>query len=285
LSLVASAVAHGYISRVVIANTTYYGPAPSEGNPPNATGIVRQLNTTDPITNLDATKSPYLACGWDALPADHAGSAAPGDKVQLYWNTKSDRWPHQVGPLMTYMASCGNRNFSDVTNTSELLFFKIAEAGLIENRTVDDSEGDWYQNFIALGYPTNVTIPFGLEAGNYLLRTEIISLQRVTSGGIGDAEFYPSCSQLIVTGDGTSVPSDSELLEFPGAYNATDPGLTVNPYDMTGPYTFPGGPIATPFTLNGSANPSSSSSPTPSSPPLPPSQASASDTASSTTSS
>lgn len=69
-------------------------------------------------------------------------------------------------------------------------------------------------------------MPSNLAAGNYLLRHEIIALQN----GVfpGRAEFYPSCSQLTVSGSGTGKPAASELVKFPGAYSATDPGVLVD---------------------------------------------------------
>ncbi|EEY16323.1 conserved hypothetical protein [Verticillium alfalfae VaMs.102] len=41
-------------------------------------------------------------------------------------------------------------------------------------------------------------------------------------------QFYPNCHQLEITGLGTVVPTD--LVSFPGAYAADDPGVTFNAY-------------------------------------------------------
>jgi len=70
-------------------------------------------------------------------------------------------------------------------------------------------------------YSTN--LPKNLAAGEYLVRHEIIALHLATQKG--GAEFYPSCQQLKVGGSGTGVPTQDELLSFPGAYSDDDPGI------------------------------------------------------------
>ena len=41
----------------------------------------------------------------------------------------------------------------------------------------------------------------------------------------GGAEFFPSCTQLRILGNGSEVPAPNSIVRFPGAYNATDPGI------------------------------------------------------------
>lgn len=71
--------------------------------------------------------------------------------------------------------------------------------------------------------PANVTIPQNIKAGNYLLRSELISLQLAVS--MGGAEFYPACIQLSIGGGGTGGPTSSEVCKFPGCYSDSDPGI------------------------------------------------------------
>lgn len=47
----------------------------------------------------------------------------------------------------------------------------------------------------------------------------------------GGAEFFPSCTQLRVLGNGTEIPAPNSTVSFPGRYNATDPGIL---YDVRG---------------------------------------------------
>lgn len=75
------------------------------------------------------------------------------------------------------------------------------------------------------GGPANVTIPSNIAPGNYIIRHEIIALH--LSNEMGGAEFYPSCSQLNISGSGTGAPTSSELVSLPGAYADNDPGIYV----------------------------------------------------------
>jgi hypothetical protein len=73
------------------------------------------------------------------------------------------------------------------------------------------------------GAVSNATLPQNLAPGEYLVRHEIIALHLATE--TGKAEFYPSCQQIKVGGNGTGVPSQDELLSFPGAYSDDDTGI------------------------------------------------------------
>lgn len=77
------------------------------------------------------------------------------------------------------------------------------------------------------GMPANVTIPTSIAPGNYLLRSELISLQLAVS--VGGAEFYPGCIQLSIGGSGTGAATSSEECTLPGCYSDSDPGI----YDPT----------------------------------------------------
>ena len=76
---------------------------------------------------------------------------------------------------------------------------------------------------IVAGGPANFTIPSNIASGDYLLRSELISLQLAVS--VGGAEFYPACIQLSIGGSGTGAPQSSEVCKFPGCYSDTDPGI------------------------------------------------------------
>jgi hypothetical protein len=87
-----------------------------------------------------------------------------------------------------------------------------------------------------------ITLPTDLKAGDYLLRHELIALHNAQTAG--KAEFYPSCTQIRLSGAGTASPPASELVKFPGAYAPTDPGLLVNIYTTPLHYAMPGGPLS-----------------------------------------
>lgn len=98
------------------------------------------------------------------------------------------------------------------------------------------------------------TIPSCLAEGYYIVRHEIIALH--TAGTYPGAQSFPSCHQLTVTSSGGTSTGPSESVTtgsgtstavkvaFPGAYNASDPGIT---YDITKAttYTIPGMNVTT----------------------------------------
>ena len=71
------------------------------------------------------------------------------------------------------------------------------------------------------GQSYTLTLPDDIAPGDYLIRHEIIALQIALS--VGGAEFYPSCTQVRVGGNGNGTPSPT--VHFPGAYSDTDPGI------------------------------------------------------------
>lgn len=82
------------------------------------------------------------------------------------------------------------------------------------------------------------TIPQCIEDGDYLFRIEHVALHSASSAG--GAQFYISCAQISVTGGSGTGPS--ELVSFPGAYSANDPGLLINIYNNGGKEYEPAGP-------------------------------------------
>ena len=135
--------------------------------------------------------------------------------------------------MLTYLASCGSTT-CDNFDSRTAKWFKIDQVGR-------DSSGNWVQQqisqFLSLFSPCawshapytvdgnvyTTNLPKNLAPGEYLVRHEIIALHLATQKG--KAEFYPSCQQIKVGGSGTGVPSQDELLSFPGAYSDDDPGI------------------------------------------------------------
>lgn len=76
--------------------------------------------------------------------------------------------------------------------------------------------------------------------GEYLLRVEHIALHMAMQAD--KAQFYISCSQIKITGDGSGTPGP--LVSLPGAYKSNDLGILVN-LEAIQPtaYTPPGPPV------------------------------------------
>lgn len=149
-------LAHGYVGQVTIDGTVYNGNAP--GETANASPI-RQISSNGPVKGAS---NPDLNCGLDAQLASEVADANSGSTVVFQWtdgpdNVRRDifysldcdsnlcisfpsmvKWPHEVGPLMTYMAMCEDTT-CDQYNSTNAAWFKIDQVGLKS----DDST--WYQ--------------------------------------------------------------------------------------------------------------------------------------------
>ncbi|KAJ3826202.1 glycoside hydrolase family 61 protein [Lentinula raphanica] len=228
LSLVS---AHGYLAQLIINGKAYPGNVP--GATPTSS-VIRQVSDISPVKGAT---NPDLNCGLSAQFAADVADANPGDAFQFDWRGGDDQnWPHNTGPMLTYMTSCGSSSCTTY-NSSTSKWFKIQQVARIS------SGGPWAQEAVMEGFPANVTLPSKLAPGNYLIRHEILGLQGAVS--VGGAEFYPACSQLKVGGSQTGGPTDDELVLLPGAYSDTDPGIyDPNVYDPSASYTFPGPPVA-----------------------------------------
>ncbi|KAI0935511.1 hypothetical protein AcV5_003922 [Taiwanofungus camphoratus] len=211
--------AHGFVSQVIIDGTAYAGNVPSEAADNKAGGSpIRQISTISPVKGAD---NPDINCGMGAQLAEVVAPANPGSNVTFQWSGGEDggqNWPHNVGPLMTYMASCGSTSCSQF-NGSTAKWFKIDELGMISGGNT------WYQQDIMNGDSYSVTLPQSIAPGGYLIRHEIISLQLAMS--MGGAEFYPSCTQVQIGGNGAGTPQSSQTVTFPGGYSDSDPGIYV----------------------------------------------------------
>ncbi|KDN37348.1 hypothetical protein RSAG8_10236, partial [Rhizoctonia solani AG-8 WAC10335] len=57
-------------------------------------------------------------------------------------------------------------------------------------------------------------------------------------------QFYPECAHLQVTGGGSAFPTSEYLVKIPGAWKASDPGVTIDIYSSAAQtqtnYTIPG---------------------------------------------
>ncbi|KAI0740487.1 glycosyl hydrolase family 61-domain-containing protein [Earliella scabrosa] len=238
------ALAHGYVSKVVINGKEY------KGNPPGETdgfeSPIRRITSFDPLYGAD---NMGLTCGRDARKAALVVDAEPGSTISFLWIANEDlhdskpNWPHNVGPIITYMASCGKTSCKDF-EASGAKWFKIAEAGKKKG------SADWAQKDLMSRRPYIMTLPTNIAPGEYLIRNEVIGLHLAEKRRM--AEFYPSCTQVRITGNGDGAPRSDETVTFPGTgYHDDDPGLftkgrnvVYDPDSKSESYQFPGPKIA-----------------------------------------
>jgi len=225
-------LAHGGVLSYSNAGNWYWGWSPYN-TPTGQTTIQRPWSSYNPIT--DPT-DPTIACNDDGTPGalQLTATVAAGSAITAYWNQV---WPHAYGPMLTYLGQCPGT--CDGVNANTLKWFKIDESGLISGTIGDGYWGDG--KMIDQNSTWTTTIPSTVPSGNYLIRFETIALHSLP------AQFYPECAQIQITGGGSQAPTSDELVSFPGAYSATDPGLTVDIYTNTAltetDYVIPGPPL------------------------------------------
>ncbi|EJD08026.1 uncharacterized protein FOMMEDRAFT_38849, partial [Fomitiporia mediterranea MF3/22] len=246
---VTQVAAHGGVLEYSWDGQWYFGWQPYN-SPTGQTTIQRPWSTYNPIT--DAT-DPTIACNDDGSSGalQLTASVAAGTPITAYWNQV---WPHNIGPMLTYLAQCPGSTCTGV-NAGSLEWFKIDEAGLLSGTVYD---GQWGSGqMIAQNSSWTTTVPASVPSGNYLIRFETIALHSMP------AQFYPECAQIEITGGGNLQPTSAELVKFPGAYSNNDPGVNIDVYTNAAQtqttYVIPGPP------LYGSASSGSAPAPAPSS--------------------
>lgn len=231
LLLSAYASAHGYIATVDINGKDFRGNVPNGKTDPS---IIRQIGDVSPVKGAS---NKDLFCGINEQVASDVATANPGDTISFDWRGgDNSNWPHNTGPMLTYMASCGSDPCNKFDNRNAK-WFKIQQVGR------KGKGQEWAQADLMKGAVATIKLPSTLAPGNYLIRHEIIALHLAENEG--GAEFYPGCAQLTVGGNQNGRPGDDEMVVFPGAYTDTDPGILVkNAFDVNADYDFPGPNIA-----------------------------------------
>ncbi|CAE6458224.1 unnamed protein product [Rhizoctonia solani] len=239
LTAATTVLGHGYVQEITASSGSYTGYLPYNDpyTTPAPQRIVRKIPGNGPVQDVTSID---IQCNSGAVPAPKIAQVAAGTNVALNWTT----WPSShIGPMITYMA----RAPSDVTSWSpdtSAVWFKVDEAGL--------SNGKWAATDVLTENKSIYTfkVPASLKAGQYIIRHEIIALH--AAGSQGGAQFYPSCTQVEVTGSGTET-GPAELVAFPGAYKATDPGILFDAYNGATTYVIPGPAVWTGGSSSGSS--------------------------------
>ncbi|CAA9960418.1 hypothetical protein CFE70_003839 [Pyrenophora teres f. teres 0-1] len=154
-------------------------------------------------------------------------SVAAGSSVKVSVNPNA----YHPGPFQSYLAKVPEGQDVNTWDPTGAVWFRI-----YAEQPKFGSQLTWLS---AASY--NINIPSCIAPGKYLMRNEHIALH--TAGSRGGAQFYLSCAQIEVTGGGSKAPTN--LVAFPGAYSATDPGILINinypiptSYKNPGPATF-----------------------------------------------
>ncbi|KAI3616605.1 glycoside hydrolase family 61 protein [Moniliophthora roreri] len=163
------------------------------------------------------------------MPVNATAVVPAGTTVQFLWTDWQSDHP---GPIMTYLARCPG-SCSTFKADSGKIWVKIQEDGYDANQNPP-----WASKRLPTVNSTwSATIPKTLQSGEYILRHEILGLQRASE--VGRAQFYPACHQITVTNGGSkTLPAGIAL---PGDYTLDDPGILLEYRDIsaTNPYTPP----------------------------------------------
>ncbi|KAG6890846.1 Esterase/lipase/thioesterase [Termitomyces sp. T32_za158] len=180
--------------------------------------VVSRLRNSDasrPASNpITSATDPTIACNDDGSSGalQLTANVVAGSAITAYWNAV---WPHNIGPMLTYLAQCPGSTCTGV-NAETLKWFKIDEAGLISGTVYSGTWGSG--EMIAQNSSWTTTIPKTVPSGNYLIRFETIALHSLP------AQFYPECAQINISGGGSLAPTADQLVTFPGGYSNSDPG-------------------------------------------------------------
>lgn len=172
---------------------------------------------------------------------------APGTKLAIKLGAKATM--RHPGPAQVYMSKAPGK-VVEYDGSGD--WFKIHDetvCGSTADKLQDTDWCTWDKDRISF------TIPPGTPPGEYLVRAEHIGLHGAHSG---DAEFYYSCAQVKVTGNGTGTPGP--LVKFPGAYVADDPAIHINIWGAKD-YPYHVGPIVWQGQVDSGSPPAASSAP------------------------
>ncbi|KAL4922010.1 glycosyl hydrolase family 61-domain-containing protein [Aspergillus aurantiobrunneus] len=228
LGAASTAAAHGFVSSINVGGQEYPGYDPSNGQSSDSQDLIAWSTTATDQGYVEDVHSPDIICHEGAEPGAISAEVPAGGTVTVTWS----QWlSDHKGPVIDYLANC-NGECSNVDKTT-LSFFKVDEAGL--------KDGTWGSDkLIDQGSSWDITIPSDLQAGNYVLRHEIIALH-----SSGNPQPYPQCVNIKVTGSGSSAPAGVPGMQL---YSPDEPGLKANiwnnpsgTYDIPGPQLYAAG--------------------------------------------
>ncbi|KAH7108703.1 glycoside hydrolase [Dendryphion nanum] len=226
-SLTAVSLAHSHVDELWVDGVHYPGWNPNPQDPyTDNTPVWYTANVGgNPLLPIHLNQNDII-CAKGGSNANISAPIAAGGTVRVRW-WQPGEWPvSHHGPVLSYLASC-NGPCSTVDPYS-LQFVKIAEKGWINDSTYQ--EGYWAADELRDDDNSwNIVIPAGLQAGEYVLRHEIIALH-VAHLGTGayspeGAEFYPQCISLNVQGDGTKVITGGQGAKT--LYVGNEPGIQI----------------------------------------------------------
>ncbi|KAI1423522.1 glycosyl hydrolase family 61-domain-containing protein [Xylaria sp. FL1777] len=226
--------AHSFVSNINIDRLMYDGfHPPTPDSDPLAVGWFTTAFDQGYVNQTGFTTEEII-CHRGSRNANAHAIVSAGDRIHVQWNG----WPiSHKGPVMDYLASCGENQTCEKVDKNDLSFFKISELGLLDwSNTTAGPGGLWATDLlIANNNSWIVEIPSQIKPGFYVLRTEIIALHNA-SNEIG-SQNYPQCLNIRIAGNGTVLPSGTPGKKL---YSPNDPSVHLDIYEDLSTYKIPG---------------------------------------------
>ncbi|OAA57431.1 glycoside hydrolase family 61 protein [Niveomyces insectorum RCEF 264] len=216
----------------------------------HGTQCARLPLSNNPVTDVSSTA---IRCNLGTKPVGYKCAVAPGSTVTVEMHQQpGDRscgsqaiGGAHYGPVSVYLSKVPDSSTADGSTG----WFKVFEDGWAASPSGGSGDDDQWgtKDLNTCCGKMDVPLPADLDAGDYLLRAEALALH--TAGSAGGAQFYMTCYQLQVGGGGggasnasTSTLSiaASDIVKFPGAYKASDPGILINIHAKVASYQAPG---------------------------------------------
>jgi cellulase len=254
-ALIASVAGHTSVEKFEAGGKTYEGFRQASKQDPGNKSPAWWTNQGwgyQPVMG-DKLGHPDVIAHKDASPSPYTAEAPAGSKVTFTWHHTGscgggeDGWDcSHHGWTATWLAPC-NGDCKNVDKT-KLEFFKIHESALIDYRPGRFSQGSKQEQtgywgtdaiFYDNGNKQSVTIPNGIPNGNYVLRTEVVSIHN--NGPVSERQLWPQAFNIKVTGgdDGAQMPAGKKGTEL---YTANDALLKWDLYWHDAGKTFPTAP-------------------------------------------
>lgn len=143
--------------------------------------------------------------------------------------------PSHKGPCAVYMKAVNSASEASGEGSG---WFKVYEDGY------DYNAGKWCSDKIIdnNGIMT-MTLPSDLARGEYLVRTELLSLHEADKNP-PDPQFYVGCAQISLDSNGNAGPAPEAVTSIPGHVKESDPSVNFSvyapkwPYPMSGPQVY-----------------------------------------------